>query len=256
MWDVVEARFRSLLRPRPEEAEALREALTEGLVDLPGADALLLRTEVDPVLLGRVTRALLGRDDVADATKARACEALFDAIPLPDREDEAFLTPATVPPTLQEAARYLARRGDFGDYHLLHLVYALYLDPDRAASAPLSVLRENLDAVLTHEAEAAVKLLYVGFLLAAPGLRPEEARALFETALAAETLAEEARARLCQAALDPEQARSWLGELARREGLFAPKETPEEPLLREVRLRPLPEAVREPAEAWLRARGR
>lgn len=244
------------LFPMPEEEEALRRCLAAALERRPresprGGEASLR----SPALFGRFLLEVLAHPDLSAQAKRRACWTVFDVIPLPEAEDEAFATAEHVPPGLQEAVRFLREVDDFVEYHLLHLIYALYLDPVRAATAPLSVLRENLGAILAEAFDERVRLLYAYLLLASPALAAPEALDLFDLLLETPHLVDEVKRYFCLGALDGTFSVGWFVSLASAEGLYPPEEGRLGELLREARVRPLPPSLAPRAEAWLLRRG-
>lgn len=242
------------LFPAPEEG--LRSCLAAAVERLrreePEAPPTTLRS---PALFGRLLLEVLAHPRLSAKAKRHACWTVFDVIPLPETEDEAFATPERVPPGLQEAARFLWKVDDFVEYHLLHLVYALYLDPARAAAAPLRVLRENLEAILAETLDERVKLLYAYLLLAAPSHGQEEAGVLFEALLENPHLPDEVKRYFCLAALDRRFSEGWFVSLASAEGLYPPEEGRMAEILRQARVRPLPASLATRAEAWLLQHG-
>lgn len=256
MREDLEARLRHLWRPTHAEEAAVRASAARALGALPESDAPPLRSEVEPALLGRATQTLLAREDVGAKTKRRAAETLFDAVPLPDREDEVFLVPATVPPGLPASAAFLARAGEFGDYHLLHLIYALYLDPEAATDAPRADRLAILETVLAHETPTELKLLYAYLLLTSGRLGDPERAHLLSRVLTAGSLPLPRRRAFCRAVLAPDGGRDWFLEMARHQGLYPPEEEDREAVVREVRIRPLPRSLRPAAEAWRDGRAR
>ncbi len=204
-----------------------------------------------PTSFGRLTSLLLAHGGISQKTKLRACQMLFDTIPLPDREDEVFLTADRVPPHLQEVAHFLWSQDEFMEYHLLHMIYALYIDPERGAEATGRVLMELLVAILAGDFEEGLKLLYVYLLLSSPGLPSGEARGLFSAVLRSPGISQSARDTLSLAVLDRTFGAAWFTELASDEGLYPPEQGGLAGVLRDARVRPLPEVLTPYADDWL-----
>ncbi len=242
------------LFPTPEEGlrTCLAAAVERQRREEPQAVAASLRA---PGLFGRFLQEVLAHPRLSAKSKRHACWTVFDVIPLPETEDEAFATADRVPLGLQEAVRFLREVDDFVEYHLLHLVYALYLDPSRAAAAPLPVLRQNLAAILAETFDERIKLLYAYLLLASPSLPEGEARTLFEGLLETAHLPDEVKRYFCLAALDRRFSVGWFVSLASAEGLYPPEEGHLGEVLREARVRPLPASLASRAEAWLLRQG-
>ncbi|MFQ5837257.1 MAG: hypothetical protein ACE5HJ_00565 [Thermoplasmata archaeon] len=256
VYEDLEMRLREILEPTSEEEAAFRECLEAALethrMEVPDD---LEPSILSPAFFGLLTSSLLAHSNISRGTKLKACLEVFDAIPLPDREDEAFLTEETVPPGFQEAARFLWHQGEFVEYHLLHLIYALYLDPRLAASGRPSILKENLLFVLAEDFPVNLKLLYAYLLLSSPVLEAEVSRDLLSVLLEAPRLSRDAKRSLCGAALDRAAGMEWIVQIAAKEGLYPPAGSNQEEVLREVRVRPLPPSLSSMAEAWLRAHG-
>ncbi len=234
-----------LLKVSPEEREAFNECLVRMGEEGPREDALA------PATFGRLTSLLISHRGIKRGTKLRACQRLFDAIPLPESEDEVFVTAETVPPSLQEASSLLLDGDEFVDYHLLHLIYALYVDPERGAAAPMTVLGRNLSAILESDFEEGLKLLYTYLLLSSTGLQPGEAGGLFLLVLEGPGISDKAKRLLALAAADHTFGAEWFAGLASDEGLYPREQGAMSEILREARVRPLPEALSATAEEWL-----
>jgi hypothetical protein len=247
----VDPYLRDILRPKAGEEASLRDCLEAALEDYRREFPEERRTDLrSPTIVGLLTSHLLLRDDISGETKLRACMELFHSIPLPEREDEAFLTERTVPRGLQEAAQFLLRKGEFVEYHLLHLIYALYLDPRLSSAAPLDVLEGNLRMIMEGDFEENLKMLYAYLLLSSPILGPETTAPLMSALLEAEGISTDAKRSLCMAALDRTFSLDWFTRLATAEGLF-PRGVDRSDVLLEVRVRPLPGDLATVAGEWL-----
>ncbi len=204
-----------------------------------------------PLFVGLLASRILAHPGASKQAKIRACWAVFDVIPLPEREDEAFVTSESVPPGLQEAARYLIRQDEFMEYHLLHMIYALYLDPERACGAPFTSLEQNLSSITSGSFDEGLKLLYAYLLLSSPSLSPNQAQHLFTALLDSPAISEEPKRFLCLSSVDSTFSVGWFVTLAAREGLYPREPGSQEELMREVRVRPLPQTLSPSAEEWL-----
>ncbi len=252
----LEKTLQNLLRPRPEEETALGECLEAALkahraVSPEGSDPSVR----SPFFLGLLVSTVLSHEGLSRRTKLRACLEIFDAIPLPEREDEAFLTEERVPPGLQEAALFLLREEEFLEYHLLHMIYALYLDPWLAAAASPDVRVENVTTILSEGFPENLILLYAYLLLSSPVLGSDEAQAILSIILEAPGVSLQAKQALCWASIDRTFGITWFGQLAVVEGLFPRGDGSPEEILREVRVRPLPQSLTSAAEEWLLRHG-
>lgn len=246
MSEEFEADLRRLLKIPLQEEEPFGECTSLAFdTSLAGEDMS------SPTFFGRLTSLLITHRGISRKTKLRACQMLFDAIPLPEREDEVFLTADRVPPHLQEAAHFLWDQDEFIEYHLLHMIYALYIDPERGAGAPGRVLVDNLATILNGDFEEGLKLLYVYLLLSSTGLPSRDARKLFSVVLRSPGISESSRRTLSLAALDRTFGAEWFTRLASDEGLYPPEQGGLAEVLREARVRPLPEVLSPYAEDWL-----
>lgn len=236
----------------PDEESALRRCLGEALESYRGGIYGEKEGGVrSPILFGLITSRILDHPTLSRAAKLRACETVFDVIPLPEREDEAFFTAENVPPGLQGAAHFLLEQGEFTEYHLLHLIYALFLDPVRATQASSAVLEQNLTSIISGDLEAGPKLLFAYLLLASPALPPRTATELLSRLLDSPDLPLDSKRFLCLSALDSTFSAGWFVQLASKEGLYSLEEGAREEILREARVRPLPHSLSPKAQKWL-----
>jgi len=148
-----------------------------------GDEDLVVRL-LDPRAFGTFAGDLLADGGLGTDTRTALAERAFDLLSLPGREDEAFSVEARAPPNLLAFARHLVTTGAFTPFHLLHIVYAVFLD----RSLVTAVDRDVRSAVLVHVAATAspddrVSALYVSLHLSA--LEESEAtaelRTLFES---------------------------------------------------------------------------
>ena len=164
-------------------ALARERRITFGGTSEDGDEDLGVRL-LDPRGFGSFAGDLLGDSALGTDTRTALAERAFDLLPLPRREDEAFSVEARAPPNLLAFARHLVRTGAFTPLHLLHIVYAVFLD----RSLVTAVDQDVRSAVLAHVAATAspddrVSALYVSLHLSA--LEETEAtaelRTLFES---------------------------------------------------------------------------
>jgi hypothetical protein len=252
----LDARLREILKPKDEELLQLKQCLEAALEDYRRESTEGGQPDLgSPAFFGLLTSHVLRREDISEGTKQRACLEVFHSIPLPEREDEAFLIEDTVPRGLQEAAHFLMKKGEFVEYHLLHLIYALYLDPGLSSTAPSGILEHNLRTILEEDLQESLRLLYAYLLLSSPVLEPETARRLLSILLEAPEIAADAKRSICLAAMDRTFAVAWFARLATAEGLFPREEGAQDAVLREVRVRPLHQALSEMAAEWIVTHG-
>jgi hypothetical protein len=163
-----------------EAARRRQESFGGGSED--GDEDLIVRLR-NPRAFGIFAEEHLADIGLAVDTRTALAERAFDLLALPRGEDEAFSLEARAPPNLLAFARHLAIVEAFSTLHLLHLVYAIFLD----RSLVTAVDPEVRSAVLAHVAGNAssqdrVSALYVSLHVSA--LEESEAsaelRALFE----------------------------------------------------------------------------
>ncbi len=236
----------------PKEEEGLKACLTAALQEFnkeaPGVEVQSIRS---PLLIGLLTSHILSHPSISREAKLKASWAVFDAIPLPEREDEAFLTEESIPPGLQEAAHFLLEQGEFVEYNLLHLIYALYLDPTRASKAAFPSLKQNVASILSRDFNERLKLLYAYLLLSSPSLSTEDASRILSTLLESSSLSVDSKSSLCLSCVDSTFSTGWFVELATVEGLYSSEAGLQGELLKRARVRPLPHSLSPEAQKWL-----
>lgn len=243
-----------VLLPFPKDERELQESLSLALEDYRRTGlGHLPDTLRSPLFFGLLTLRILQNPRASREAKLRACWTLFDVIPLPETDAQVFSTEGAVPRGLQETASFLLMGGEFVEYHLLHLIYAMYLDPERAAQGPFRVLRENLDRLMLEEIDERSKLLYAYLLLSSPALTDRQAVDLLNSLLTGTCLSEESRRGLCLASMDATFSVTWFADMAREEGLYPAEVDGKEGPIVEARVRPLPSCLAIVAEDWLLA---
>jgi len=151
-----------------------------------GDEDLVVRLR-DPRAFGTFAGDFLGDGALAAETRKALAERAFDLLAIPRHEDEPFSVETRGPQNLIALARHLIAASAFTPLHLLHIVYAVFLDRSLVAA----VDREARSAVLAHVAASAssddrVSALYVSLHLSALE-EPEataELRSLFESRIA------------------------------------------------------------------------
>lgn len=141
-----------------------------------GDEDLIVRLR-DARAFGAFAGDLLGDGLLAAEARTAIAGRVFDLLSLPRSEDEAFAVELRAPPNLLAFARHLVLSDAFTPLHLLHLVYAVFLDRGLVAAVEPDVRSE----VLAHVASSAppddpVSALYVSLHLSAV----DEAEAVME----------------------------------------------------------------------------
>jgi len=150
-----------------------------------GDEDLVVRLR-DPRAFGTFAGDRLADDWLAAETRMALAERAFDLLAIPRHEDEPFSVETRGPHNLIALARHLIAASAFTPLHLLHIVYAVFLDRSLVAA----VDRETRSAVLAYVAASAssddrVSALYVSLHLSALE-EPEatvELRSMFESAV-------------------------------------------------------------------------
>ena len=215
--------FRADVRGDPRDAARLAAKARVFFAREPtsaddAAEDLAVRLQ-DPRRFGAFAEPLLWDRRLRAATRRALADRVFDLLPIAPTESEVFVVDARAPPRLLAFAAHLAATESFFELHLLHLVYAVFLDrplvtrvprATRAAvlacalrfaqSAPThALLYATLHLAAIHAGEAAVELRRL--------LRSPEVPSPFKRSLAA------------IAAADDGGMAEWL-RLAKREGLL------------------------------------
>lgn len=122
----------------------------------------------DPRIFGEFVVPLLADREIADGLQAVLAERVFDLLPLPRSEGDVILVEVRAPRQLLSIARHLSDAGGLTVLHVMHLVYAIFLDRGIVASATHDERSAVLRAVLDQTgASSALRALYAAMHLAA-----------------------------------------------------------------------------------------
>ena len=182
------------------------------------AEDLAVRLQ-DPRTFGLFAEPLLRDRRLRAATRRALADRVFDLLPIAPAESEVFLVDARAPPRLLAFAAHLAAMESFFELHLLHLVYAAFLDRPLVTRVPRAVRAAVLACALRFSRSAPTHaLLYATLHLAAvpAGEAAVELRRLLRSPEVPSPLK---RSLAAIAAADDGGAAEWL-LLAQREGLL------------------------------------
>lgn len=180
----------------------------------------------DPRLFGEFVESMEDDARVTPATRALLLEHVFDLLPLPRTEGEVIAVETRAPRHLLSLAAGLARSGGLSVLHVMHLVYAVFLDRSLVSSVPRPTRSDVLRAIVSEGGSGeGLRVLYAALHLASvpePEAAGELRRILGEPAIPVPL-----RRSLALLAADEDGGRNALAGLARREGLIP--ETAEDP---------------------------
>lgn len=252
--DPLVAALRADLRLDAEAATALAAHARRVLPDLTQsaddtAEDLVVRVR-DPRLFGELASHLLDDATLPSATLRTVVEHVFDLLPLPRGEHDAFAVGARAPGRLLTLARCLVDADAFTVLHFLHLVYGVFLDRSLVTKAP----REDRSRVLAHVAvqeEFALPLRTLYAVLHLASVKEPEAHADLRRILRSETVSTALRNRLARLASADDGGLEELRAIAEDEGLLAAGSVdPADPVVL-ANVPRLPERLRAPARRWL-----
>ena len=223
MGDALADAFRMEIPCTPDVAARLASLARGRLTGLGGGpedtdEDILVRLR-DPRTFGVLAEAAIQTPSLGPAVRQAVLEHVFDLLPLPRSEGEVFEVDTRAPPRLLALAADLAASGGLTVLHVMHLVYAVFLDRSLVENVPRSTRAALYQAVLAEmDASESLRLLYAGLHLASV---PEpEAVAEFKRTLRSPSLPSSLRRGLASAAATEDGGRSLLATMARREGLL------------------------------------
>ncbi len=223
MADALAEAFRSEIPCDASTASLLASLAREHLARLGGgpedSDTDVTVRLRDPRVFGRFAEALLEDRRAGPAVRDAVLERVFDLLPLPRSEGELIAVESRAPPHLLTLARYLAESEGLTVLHVMHLVYAVFLDRSLVTNVPRTTRSATYRAVLgVGDANEDLRLLYACLHLAAV----HEAEALSEvrSTLRSRALRPSLRSALASIAGSEDGGQSSLVAVAQREGLL------------------------------------
>lgn len=227
MWrpvgDVLSESFRADLRCGHGDAGRLASLARERVPQIVQAEDdsdedLVLRLQ-DARILGSFAESLLADRHLAESTRGALVERVFDLLPLPRSEGEVFLVESRAPPHLLALARYLHQTDSMTVLHVMHLVYAVFLDRSLLRNVPRATRSAVLEAVVRgSDASEGLRLLYSALHLAA--VPKGEARSEFRRILRSRVVPPNLRRSLARLAASEDGGVADLAQVAQAEGLL------------------------------------
>ncbi len=173
----------------------------------------------DPRIFGAFAEALVRDPTVAEPVRRAALEHAFDLLPLPRTEGDVIQVETRAPPQLLALAQALAREDGLTVLHVMHLVYAVFLDRSLVAHAPRSSRSQIVHAIWARsEAEEGLRTFYAALHLSTVPER--EAVAEFRDLVGDETIPASLRESLVSLAASEDGGRNQLTRIAQKEGLL------------------------------------
>ncbi|HYM39339.1 MAG TPA: hypothetical protein VEY12_04220 [Thermoplasmata archaeon] len=215
--------FRSDLPCADDQAAVLAGLARERVPLLSGSaedseEDLVLRLR-DPRVFGAFAESV-GQDRRVPAALRRALlEHVFDLLPLPRTEGELIAVETRAPRRLLALTAALAAGGGLSVLHVMHLVYAVFLDRALVTHVPRRIRSAVLRSVLEEGGGGeTLRLLYGGLHLAAVPER--EAASELRWILLSDAIPLRLRRSLASLGAEADGGRSSLTRLAQREGLL------------------------------------
>jgi hypothetical protein len=228
--------FQRSLDPAAEATELSDEDVVFRLQD-PRAFGLFARRVHD----ARVSREV----------KIAVAERAFDLIPIPAFEHDAFPVAERTPPGLLRIVRFLLENESFSVLHLLHLIYAAFLDPEVLRSADRVTRTWVLMAIVAREELPETQRLIAAFQFLA-AMAPRDAAAAFDGIVKAKHVSPAVRTGLAAALSGSDGGRAWFAAVAIQEGLLPPGNESEASKIEfAARVPGVPENVGARARRWL-----
>ena len=192
---------------------------------------------------------------VSREVKIAVAERAFDLIPIPATEHDAFRVAERTPPGLLRIVRFLLENESFSVLHLLHLIYAAFLDADVLRSADRQTRTWVLMAIVAREELPETQRLIAAFQFLA-AMSPRDAAAAFDGIAKAKYVSPSVRTGLAAALSGSDGGRTWFAAVAVQEGLLPPgNESDASKMEFEARVPRLSEVVVTRARKWLERHG-
>jgi len=188
---------------------------------------------------------------VSREVKLAVAERAFDLIPIPTSEHAAFRVEERTPPGLLRLVRFLLENEAFSVLHLLHLIYAAFLDAGVLREADRQTRTWVLMAIVAREELPDTQRLLAAYQFLA-AMAPRDAAAAFDAIAKARFVSPAVRTGLAAALSGSDGGRSWFAAVAVQQGLLPPGDGSEASRLEfEARVPALPENVSARARKWL-----
>lgn len=221
--DALAEAFRSEIPCDASTAALLATLAREHIAALGGgpddSDADVTVRLRDPVVFGRFAETVVDDRRVDPGVLDAILEHVFDLLPLPRSEGELIEVDSRAPPRLLALAVRLAETEGLTVLHVMHLVYAVFLDRSLVMNVT-RITRTALCRFVLGVADASenLRVLYTCLHLAAV---PEaEATSELKVVLRSRTLQPSLRHSLASVAASADGGQSALATVAQREGLL------------------------------------
>lgn len=235
MGDVLAEAFRAELPCDGVAAASLASRAREYLSDPSGtpedADEDLVLRLRDPRTFGSFAETMLNDRGLAAPLRRALLEHVFDLLPLPRTEGDVIEVESRAPPHLLALASTLAEEEGLTVLHVMHIVYAVFLNRSLVTAVPRRTRSAILHTILVQpESGENLRALYAGLHLAAV----PEAEAAWELRrlLKTDAVARGLRTSVASLAGSDDGGRSGLTRMAQNEGLLpADLEDPQDPAI-------------------------
>ncbi len=183
------------------------------------SDADLVLRFRDPRAFGSFAEEALEDPRLSPAAREALLEHVFDLLPLPRSEGDVIDVGARAPPQLLSLAARLADSEGLTVLHVMHLVYAVFLDRSLPRNVPRSTRSSLYRAVMAQrDSGENLRVLFAGLYLAS--LEDSEAAAELRRTLRDRDCPPSLRRSLAAIASAEDGGRASLAALAQREGLL------------------------------------
>lgn len=215
--------FRSELPCGDAEAHILAALARDRVPRLAGSpedteEDVILRLR-DPRLFGEFVESVTADPRVAAATQVLLLEHVFDLLPLPRTEGEVIAVETRAPRHLLSFAAALIPAGGLSVLHVMHLVYAIFLDRSLVLAVPRPTRSAVLHAIVAEGGSGeSVRVLYAALHLAS--VSESEAAGELRRILGDSTIPIALRRSLAVLAADEDGGQEPLVRMAQREGLI------------------------------------
>jgi hypothetical protein len=179
---------------------------------------LVLRLR-DPRVFGEFVESVEDDVRVPASTRSALIEHVFDLLPLPRTEGEVIAVETRAPRHLLSFAAALVAADELSVLHVMHLVYAVFLDRSLLLQVPQDVRSSVLRAILVGRAIGEpLKVLYAAIHLSS--VRASEAAEELGRILAESSVPMSERRSLATLAAAEDGGQVQLTQMAQREGLI------------------------------------
>jgi hypothetical protein len=221
--DALAEAFRSEIPCDAAVASLLATLVREHLPRLGGGpedtDADVTVRLRDPRFFGSFAETVLEDRRAGPAARDAVLEHVFDLLPLPSSEGELIDVESRAPPRLLGLALRLAESDGLTVLHVMHLVYAVFLDRSLVLNVPRAT-RSALYRVVLDIGDAGENLLVLYACLHLSAVGDAEAASEFRKTLRSRETRPSFRRALASVAASADGGQATLTRVAQREGLL------------------------------------